>query len=285
MKIKIVTDSVSDVPADLVEKWDITVVPCFVNFGGESYADDGIELVREEFYEQYKTMTEIPTTAAMPPDFARQYTDPAFEGVDHMIIITTPARLSGIHNSIMQAVSHLPQDRVTVIDSQTLSVGMAWQVLTAAEVAAETGNVAQTLAAIKSVRDNQVVYAAIAELEYLRRSGRVSWAVANVGGLLQIKPVVEVKAGDVHLSSPVRTFKRAINKMADIVEKLAPIDRLAIAHINNPEGAAALTERLADLPVAERLMTNIGPALGVHTGPGTVGFSVVKEGWRDAITT
>lgn len=284
-KIKFVTDSVSDITPDLIEKWDITVVPCFVNFGGESYADDGVQLVREEFYNKLGNMPDVPTTSAMSPEFAREFIDPAFEDADHLIIITAPAKLSGIHNALRLGSSHLPQDRVTLIDSLQVSLGMAWQVLIGAEVAAETGSVEKTIAAITATRQHQELYAAIDALDFLRRSGRVSWATANIGTLLQIKPIIRVE-GEVLPVARVRTFKKALDKLAELAHEQQPVDKLALAHINNPEGLEALKERLADMmpPEEDVMISTIAPAIGVHTGPGTVGFAVVRKGWKDAIT-
>lgn len=284
-KIKFVTDSVADVSSELAEKWDITVVPCFVNFGGESYADDGVQLVREDFYARMGAMPDVPTTAAMPPEFAREFIESAYEGADHLIIITTPAKLSGIYNAMRLAASELPQDKVTLIDSGQISLGMAWQVILGAEIAAETGDVEKTLAAIKSARQHQYLYAAVDSLESLRRSGRVGLAAASVGTLLQVKPIVRVD-GDANVIARVRTFKKALDKLSEIVHDHAPIDKLAMAHINNPEGLKALKERVADIapPETDMMISTIAPAIGVHTGPGTVGIGVVKKGWKDAIT-
>lgn len=283
-KIKFVTDSVADIPDDLVEKWDIGVVPCYVNYGGKSYADDGIELVREEYYNALGTMEEVPTTAAMPPEVAREHLEAAFEGADHLIVLTTPAKLSAIHNSMRLGASNLPQDRVTLVDSGQLSFGIAWQALIAAEVAAETGDVERTLRAIEAVRNHQSVYAAIASMQFLRKSGRVGWAAANIGSLLQIKPIVEVKDGEVNPAGRVRTFNRALDKMVELIKASAPLDKLALLHINNPDGLEDLKSRIQDITPAETIIGTIGPTLGTHIGPGTVGIATVNKGWKDAIS-
>jgi DegV family protein with EDD domain len=282
--IKFVTDSVADLPPELIKKWGITVVPCFVNYGGASYADDGVELVREEYYGKLATMTEVPTTAAMPPDLAREHIEKAFEGADHLIIITTPAKLSAVHNSMRLGAQELPEDQYTLIDSGQVSIGMGWQVLIGAEVAAETGSVEQTLAAIQYVRRHQRVNAAIATMEFLRRSGRVGWAAANIGSLLQIKPLVEVRDGEVVPVARIRTFSRAIDKLAELAREQAPLDRLALLHINNPEGVEELRTRLADIVPPDTIIGNIGPTVGTHIGPGAVGIATVSKGWKDAFS-
>lgn len=283
-KIKFVTDSVADLPDEIVQKWQIEVVPCFVNYGGNSYADDGIELVREDYYNLLPSLNENPTTAAMSPDFARPYIDRAFEGADHLIVITTPAKLSGIHNALRLATSHLPSDQVNVIDSGQLSLGMAWQVINGADVAAETGDVDLTLKAIDQTRTHTQTFAAIKDLKFLQRSGRVGWAVARVGTLLDIKPVVQVIDGDVQPATRVRTFNKALDTMAQMIRDSAPIDKLGILHVNNSEGTESLKSRLeAELPF-DTIIGTISPTLGTHTGPGAIGFAAVRKGWKDAIT-
>ncbi len=283
-KIKFVTDSVADIPADLVEQWGITVVPCFVNYGGKSYADDGVELVREEYYASLGSMPDFPKTSAMPPDVARGPIEAAFQDADHIIIVTTPAKLSAIHNTMRLAASDLPQDRVTLIDSGTVSIAMGWQVLIGAEVAAETGDLAKTLAAIESVQKNLFLYATVSTMEFLRRSGRIGWATASIGELLQIKPVLQVIDGEVLPIARVRTFSRALDKVIGLVREHAPFDRLALLHINNPEGVEIVRERISDIMPPDTRLGLVNPAVGTHIGPGTVGLGGIRKGWKDAIS-
>lgn len=279
-KIKFVTDSVCDIPAALIEKWDIGVVPCFVNYGGNSYADDGVDLKREAYFSGLLAMPETPTTAAPPPALAEEIILRSFEGADHLFVVTTPAKLSAIYNSMRIALGAIPTDRYTLIDSGQLSMAIGWQVLVGAETAARTGSVEATLAAIERVRGNQTLYAGLATMEMLRRSGRVSWAVASVGSLLQIKPVVSVWDGDVSSVARVRTFSRVLDKLVEFAMQGAPYDKMALLHINNLNGAEELRARLKDILPAETLVTDVGPTLGTHIGPGAVGFAPVKQSWN-----
>lgn len=285
MKIRFVTDSASDIPQELVDQWNITVVPCYVNYGDQSYADDGVELVREEYYAQLGDMKEHPSTAAMPPGVAAEHIEPLLDEADHIVIISVPPTLSGIYNSMRLAMQQLnvPEDRFSLIDSGVVSLGMAFQVLAGAELAAETGDLQKTLDTVSKVRDNTTVYATIGSMEFLRRSGRVGWAAAGIAGLLNIKPVVEVKEGGVHARARVRTFSRALDKMVDLAREQAPVARLGLMHINNPDGMNDARERLADImpPEANVITGMIGPTVGTHIGPGSVGVVTVKQGWRE----
>lgn len=280
-RIKFVTDSVADIPEPLVKKWDITVVPCFVNYGGESYADDGVELVREDYYNALPDMDETPKTAAMPPGIAQEAIESAFNDADHLMIVTTPAKLSGIHNAMRLGMAEIPEEQVTLIDSGQLSMGIGWQVIVGAEVAAETGDVEKTIQTVKQVKAQQEVYAGLYTLEFLRRSGRVGWATANIGALLQIKPVVRVEDGEIDPVSRVRTFKRVIDKLADLVRAQAPLEKVAILHVNNMDAHDQLTDRLSDILPEDTITGLIGPTLGTHIGPGAIGAAVLRKGWRD----
>lgn len=279
-KIRFVTDSTCDIPQDLIKEWGITVVPCFVNYGGNSYADDGVELVRSEFYDLLPSLHPSPTTAAPPPDLAKSLIQPVFEEADHVIIICVPAKLSAVYNSMRLAISDLPPERVTLIDSGQLSMGMGWQVLVGAEVAQKTGDVQQVIAAIDRVREASQLYAAIATMEYLRRSGRVSSVVAGVGQLLQIKPVVQVVEGDVLSVARVRTFKSATAKLVELIRAEAPLDRLALLHINNPEGIEDLKQQLGDLLPPDVLVRDVTPTLGAHLGLGCLGAATLNSRWK-----
>lgn len=284
-KITFLTDSVCDIPDALLRRYNITVAPIFVNFGGQSFADDGIELQRDDFYRRLRTLEDYPQTSAMSPELARTYIDKASADSDHLFIITTPKGLSGIYNAMRLGSSHLPQDRVTLIDSGQLSIGMGWQVLIGAQVAHETGDVQKTHRAILSAQKHQHVYAAVGSLDFLRRSGRVSWAAANIGNLFNIKPIVHSNQGEVHAIARVRTFNRAIDKLVDLARANAPYDKFAILHILNEEGFHILQERLADILPDDTIVGTVGPALGTHIGPGSVGFAAVSKGWKDAISS
>lgn len=279
-KIKIVTDSVCDIAPALLEKWDIHVIPCWVNFDGESYLDDGEQFDRDHYYERLPDMTEQPSTAAPSPELAREILEEAMEGADHLIGIHVPEKLSATLTNIRLGAQGLPQERVTLVDAQTLTFGIGMQVLVAAEIAQETGDVAAVLDAVERVRQHQQLYAAFATMEYLRRSGRVSALVASVGSLLQIKPIVRVWESDVIPVTRVRTFKKAQARLRDLIADEAPLDRLAVLHIRNEEGARAFRESLGELAPPDTPIVEVGPTLGTHIGPGSVGALTLSARWR-----
>ena len=280
-KVKFVTDSTCDLWPDIVKQHEITVVPCFVNYGGNSYADNGIELVREEFYDNLPSIIPHPTTAAPPPGLSEQMINEAFQDADHLIIISVSSKLSAVYNSLRLGIGDLPQDQVTLVDSEQASMGLGWQVLIGAQVAEETGDVLQVVDAMRRVRANQQVYAAAASLEYLRRSGRVSSVIASLGSLLQIKPFIKVINGEVESVTRVRTFKNAMDKLVELIQAEAPLDKLAVLHANNPNGAEEIRARLGDIAPTDTVILSVSPTIGAHIGPGSLGAATVSKKWRD----
>jgi DegV family protein with EDD domain len=160
-------------------------------------------------------------------------------------------------------------------------MGLGWQVIIAAETAEATGDVEAVKDAVQRVRNNQRVYAALDTLEYLRHSGRVSWASAGIGALLQIKPILDVREGEVKSHSRVRTFKRAFEELVTLAREQAPLDRLAIMHADNAQGAQELKEALKEIAPADTITVNITPTIGTHIGPGGLGFASVSKSWRN----
>jgi len=278
--IRIITDSTCDIPREFIERYKIGVVPCFVNYGGNSYADDGVQLIREDFYRQMPNIRPVPKTSAFPPGMVESLLEETFQEAEHVVILCVPAKLSGVYNAFRLGASNFPQDKVTLIDSGQVAMGLGWQVLIAAETAAATGDRQQVLDAIQRVRDNQRLYAALDTLEYLRHSGRVGWASASIGTLLQIKPILDVRDGDVKSHARVRTFKRAFDELVHLAREQTPLDRLAILHTANEQGARELHEALKDIAPETVFVVNINPTIGTHIGPGGLGVATVSQSWK-----
>jgi DegV family protein with EDD domain len=212
---------------------------------------------------------------------AEQILSAAMEGYDHIVSVNIPEKLSATINNVrLGAKGKALAGKVTVLDSGTLTMGLGMQVLVAAEVAAQTGDVNQVVAAVEKVRQHQKLYAIIAELEYLRRSGRVNGVIAFLGSLLQIKPILDVHDGEVDVAERARTFKKATSRLQELIEAQAPLDRLVILQINNEAGAKELITALGTTAPADTMIISVGPTLGVHIGPGSLGAITLKKSWR-----
>lgn len=280
-KIRFIADSTCDIPPELLAQWDITIIPAFVNYGGGTYADDGKELDRVAYYDQLPTMTSQPSTAAPAPGLTESIITRVAADCDHVVMLTVPARLSGIYNAFRLGASGLPVDKYTLLDSGTTTMAMGFQVLVGAEVAAQTGDVDAVVRAIGRAREHVRLYAAPESMVYLRRSGRVGWAAAGAANLLQIKPIVSIVGdGVVESTARVRTFGKAVEKMVELALEQAPLDRLALLHTNNLAGAEDMKRQLGNAVPAETYIINVTPVLGTHVGPKALGVITLNTGWR-----
>lgn len=278
MKLGIVTDSTSDLPAYLIEEHEIQVVPSVLVLEGREYKD-GIGITREEFYERLPSLRTSPTTAAPSiGDFLSPYQTLLDAGCDHILSIHASAKLTAILNNAHQAAQEFP-GKVTCVDSGSLSMGLGFQVLAAAEEA-ESG-LRSALEAVESTRRRLQVYAALDTMEYLKRSGRVPGLVANLGGLLSIKPMVELMGGEAKPIGAVRTNRQADERMLKFLLEMGEMERLAILHTNaEPRARDLLTELMNTVRMSvprDILFVNVTAVIGTHLGPNGIGFAAVGK--------
>jgi DegV family protein with EDD domain len=279
MKLGIVTDSTCDIPQYLVEEHGIEVVPCILVIDGKEYVDDGKSITREEFYRQLPAFQTQPTTAAPSiGDFAARYDSLFHRGYDHIISIHAASTLTSILNIACQAAKDFPE-RITCLDSTSLTLGIGFQVLAAVE-AAELGLQA-ALAAVEATRKNLRIFAALDTLQYLRRSGRVPATVATLGSLLRIKPLIELVNGEVKAIGAVRTTSQANERMSRFLLDEGPLERLAILHTNAEPRARqflnGMMEKASQSMPRDILMLNVTTIIGTHLGPNGLGFASVRK--------
>ena len=280
MKIGIVTDSTSDLPAHLIDEHNIQVVPAILILDGKEYTD-GIGISREEFYNRLPSLhaSRAPTTAAPSiGDFATPYETLFSQGCDHIVSIHPASQLTAIVNVARQAAQEF-QNNVTCVDSGSLSLGLGFQVLAAAEEA-EAG-LRSALDAIESTRKRLQVSAALDTMEYLKRSGRVPGVVATLGGLLSIKPMIELVDGEVKAIGAVRTTSQADERILKFLLERGDLQRLAILHTNaEPRARNLLNEMMSRARQSvprDILMVNVTAVIGTHLGPNGIGFAVIRK--------
>jgi len=278
MKIGIVTDSTSDLPKYLAEQHEIEVIPTILILDGKEYAD-GQGISRDDFYKQLPSFQTPPTTAAPSiGEFSARYDSLFKRGCDHIISIHAAGQLTTIVNSARQAAQDFPK-KITVIDSGSLTLGFGFQALAAAE-AAENGLQA-SLNAIESTRKRLKVYAALDTMEYLKRSGRVPGAVATLGGLLSIKPLIELIEGEVKAIGAVRTTSQANERILNLLLGQGELERLAIMHTGAESRAkellSAVMQKASRSMPRDILMVNVTTVIGTHLGPHGLGFATVKK--------
>jgi DegV family protein with EDD domain len=271
MNIALVTDSTCDLPLDLVTAYKIHVVPNILVIDGQSIEDNEV-YSRQDFYTQLPNMTTFPTTStASVGTYQALYEQLFSDGFEQVLSIHCSQELSGIFNAACTA-AHSVSDQVMVIDSRQVSLGLGFQVLEAVEAISQgisPGSIAEKL---HQIRKRLRLVAMLDTLEYIRRSGRVSWARASLGTLFNLKPFVEVIDGHVVSLGEVRTRKNGIARLIELIQSSKPLKRFAILHTNAEEDARQLLEILAPEVPTTPLLVNVTTAIGAHVGPNGLGF-------------
>lgn len=276
MKTALVTDSTSDIPLTLANLYDVCIVPAVLVIDGKSY-DDGEEISREEFYERLPAMITPPTTAAPPSGkFQQCYEKLLKNEADQILSIHASGKLSGIINSA-QAAAYQYGDRVRILDSGQVSLGLGFQVIVAAQAALNDLPLEQIITKVKNTRHCIRVVALLDTLEYLKRSGRVSWTRAALGSLLQIKPIIELSNGEVYRLGEARTRKKGIERLTKFLLDSVPISHLALVHTNAEQDAINLLDAIQLKLDAEPLIVHATTVIGTHVGPKGLGFIVIKK--------
>jgi len=279
MTIHLVTDTACDVPAKYIEQYGIHVLSAYVHFGTEESLKDEVDISREEFYRRLPISDPLPTTSAYSPGEAEVLLRQLLTNDDDQVLcIHLSGKLSSIIESTRVAAKTIGSDRITIIDSLSLSMGGGWQVIAAAEAIAAGKTLDEVIAVVKDMQSRFALYAAPSTMEYLRRSGRINALVAGLGELLDIKPMILVNTGEAENAGRIRTFKKVKQKFLQMVRENAPLERLAILHINNPEGAEELRQQLVDVsPEGNTEVVIASAAIGANFGPGGLGIVYVRE--------
>jgi DegV family protein with EDD domain len=271
--IVIVTDSTADIPVALSEKYQIHVVPNYVIIDGKGLRD-GKDISRQEFYEKLPGMDPLPTTAAASSgEYEQLYANLLRNGAGHILSVHCSSVLSGIYSAATLAAQAFGE-RVIVIDSQFVSLGLGFQAIAAAEAALHQP-LESVLDVLLEVRRRARVIAMLDTLEYVRRSGRVSWARARLSGLLRIKAFIEVKEGTVFSLGEARTRQKGIERLMELIHRLGPLERLALLHTNAESDARKILKELNPQLPTEPLLVNVTTAIGVHVGPNGLGVAAV----------
>ena len=274
MKNGMVTDSTSDIPGELIARYDIKVIPAIINIGSQSY-EDGKGLSREEYYDLLPVLKQSPTTSSPSAGiFESTYGDLISNGVEKIISLHPPTHLSGIFNAARLAAESF-NEKVHVLDSGQLSMGLGFQVLAAAEAISSKKGIIEVLNLVSNIKDKVRVQALLDSLTYLRRSGRVSWAKAMVGGLLNLKPIIDLRFGVVKRIGQVRTRSQGIKRLKDDLLKRSPLERLAVLHTNAENDAHTFLEDLNIKFSSPPLIVNVTTVIGTHVGPNGLGWALV----------
>ena len=275
-RIALVSDSTADIPPHLAEKYQIEIIPTIIVLGENQY-EDGKGLSREEFYTRMPSMKVPPTTASPSIGvFQERYEKLLQGGASHVLSIHIASTLSGIYSTARLAARSFGE-RVRVLDSGQLTLGIGFQVLAAAESLARTPSLDAALAAVESVQRRIRVFALLDTLEYLRRSGRVSWAKAMIGGFLNLKPMIELAKGRVLRLGAARTARQGTQRLLGYLREIGALERLAVLHTNAEARARQFLQEASPALETPPLIVNVTTVVGAHLGPNGLGFAAVRR--------
>jgi len=269
--IGLVTDSTADLPAGLAMEENIAVVPAIVVVEGRSY-EDGAELTRQEFYHRLPSLPAPATTAAPPAAaFEQVYESLLQAGVRRIISVHLSRRLSGVYGIATQAARRFGE-RVRVIDSGQVSLGLGFQVLEAARSIRRGASWEAVQEALAQAGRRVRTIAMIEQLDYLRRSGRVDWVRSSLGSLLHVRLLLEVADGWIRRLGQFRTRHQAIEGLRAMAAGWTPVQRFGVMHSASEDDARQLAERLTHEAAKEPpLVVDVTPVIGVHVGPRCLG--------------
>ncbi|WP_455538560.1 DegV family protein [Terrisporobacter sp.] len=272
--LKIICDSLADVPVNLIKKYDIEVIPLTIIINGVEYKD-GVNITNKEFYRLIKEVNEIPKTSQATymqfKEIFKKYID---EGRS-ILYISGSSRVTGTYQSALMAKNDLEGD-IHLFDSLNLSYGCGAQVVTACEMNEEGKSIEEIITKLEEIRDNILVLFAVDNLDFLKKGGRLSASKAVIGSMLSIKPILQMQDGYIVNIDQARGHKKVIAKMLKMVKENINNDienkRVGIAHGDNEVEFEKLKETIKnEFDFTDITEAEIGPSIGSHTGAGTIG--------------
>jgi DegV family protein with EDD domain len=278
MTVRIVTDSVADIPARVVAELGISVIPVLVRFGEDTYRD-GIDITNDQFYERLVSSKVMPTTTVPSLDmFARTYARLA-EETNEILVIMLSSKLSGLYNAALQSVSLLESKcRIEVVDSGYAVMAQGFVVIRAAQAAQAGASLDEILEIVHRTLPRVDIRAAFDTLAFLQRGGRIGKAQALLGSMLKVNPIVTIKDGLVEPAGRARSRAKAIDQLYEFAAGYSHIEELAVEDAACPDDGNLLVKRLGAIFPEERIYrSRTTPVIGTHTGPGLLLVAVLGD--------
>ena len=277
MTVRIVTDSSADLPAELVQQHQITVLPCYVVVDDQTLKD-GVDIQADDFYRRLQAGGPTPTTAQPTvADFQAVYQDLTSQG-DQVVSIHVSGKLSGTLNSAEQAKGSLYGEAVEIIDSRLAAMPLGLVVLEAAALAAEGGSHQEVAEKVRQGLNLHHGLFALDTLEFLQKGGRIGKAQAFLGSVLNVKPILRLHEGEAHPVERPRNRERALHRLVELAKELGPVRRMAVIHSTDAERMAVLKQELTGLLPADQIIeARFGSTLGTYIGPDALGVAITQE--------
>jgi DegV family protein with EDD domain len=286
--IKIVSDSTCSLPPDIIQQFDIRVVPLNVHFGEGRVFQEGIDLTNDEFYAMLAEAPELPTTSQPSPGrFQEVFAELTAAGHDVLCILIS-SKLSGTYQAALDASRLLPDANILIVDSYFVAAALGLMVVTAAEMATEGCSMDEIVARVEQMRRDMKLYFVVDTLEYMQRGGRIGAAAAFLGTLLKVKPILTLDEGIVKPLDMVRSKRKAIQRvLAELEARVSPGQpvQAIVMHAQVPGEVSELEAEVRRCFNCQRIIFGeVGPVIGTHTGPGVLGAAVCPEAWSLPVT-
>jgi len=275
-KVTIVTDSTAYIPKDLCTRYDIQVVPQVLIWGNETYAD-GVDIYPDEYYRRLSSAKIMPSTSQVSPTTFETMFQKLLNEDHEILAILVSEKLSGTIASAVQAKQNMPAAPIEIVDSYSVAMAMGFIALKCAKAANQGASLIECKELAEQARLHTGVVFAVETLEFLHRGGRIGGAARLLGTALNLKPILEVRNGRVEAVERVRTRKKSVARLIEIIEEQTagkqPV-RLATLHANAHTEALELLEQAKDrIGGLEHILSEVSPVVGTHAGPGTLGLA------------
>jgi DegV family protein with EDD domain len=278
MGVKIVTDSLGDIPPEVAEGLGITVIPINVRFGTESYRD-GIDLTTEQFYERLARSKVFPTTIVPPLRIFGEIYDKLAEETGEIAVITFSHKLGAGYEAAMQAKEFMKRKcRVEVVDSRWVVMAQGLIVMAAAEAAKAAASLSEVVKVTRKNITRADVRMVFDTLEYLKMGGRIGRARAFLGSMLRVKPILGIRDGEVFPFARERSRAKAIDYLYNFAISFSRIDGMAVEDATTPDEADELVKRLGSkFPKQHIYRSKVSPVVGAHVGPNVIAVAVLGD--------
>jgi DegV family protein with EDD domain len=276
--VKLVTDSVSDLPPEVASELDITVIPLIVNFGGNSYKDR-VELTAEEFYNRLANCTELPKTSAPSPGFFANIFDQLATKCNEIFCVFLSSKFSSTYESAVEGMQLMKNKaRVEIVDSKLALMGQGMVVIEAAKKAMAGAKLNDLADMVSRSIPKVHTRVTLDTLKYLEMGGRIGKVQALLGSLLKMNPILGIKDGEAFPFTRVRSRKKANEWLYQFATKFSNVKGIAVEYGSNLAEARELARRIASaMPKVPVHISNVSPVIGTHTGPTVLSVSVLEE--------
>jgi DegV family protein with EDD domain len=275
-KVIVTADSTANLPAELIETYQIPIIPLNIHWEDQSYKE-GVTLDAEHFYRQLQQRKDFPTTSQPSTGEFVQFFQRVAEQyeTDTILCIVISSELSGTFMSATQAKAHLPDLHIEIIDSRSVSMGAGFQVLAAARAAQAGDSMEDVIQRAQEVQARAEIIFVVDTLEYLHRGGRIGGAAWLLGAALNLKPVLAVERGRVEAIEKVRSRRKSLRRLLEIVEERLDGQRppeMAVMHVSAESAMKQVIQQVNERFQPRQLYNGIfTPVVGIHSGPGAVG--------------